>query len=73
MQTRNEWAVVAELTATLSEAQQWWLFITLPLQCEEDSPTVEAFIVDVWRRPVTTETLNEFRQEFVEWVRRGYR
>ena len=56
MQTRNEWAVVAELTATLSEAQQWWLFITLPLQCEEDSPTVEAFIVDVWRRPVTTET-----------------
>ena len=70
--TDNEFAEVDRLTATLTKTQNWGVFIALPAEVGEDSPTVEAFIVDVWRRPVTRETLPEFYMAFKEWVLCGY-
>lgn len=71
-QIDHEQAEINRLIATLSEANKMYLFVALPMQTGEDGPTVEAFIVDVWKQPVTMENMREFRAAFAEWVNHGY-
>ena len=66
-------AAIDDWTGSLSEEQQHALWIGLPMGVDEDSLTVEHFLIDVWRQPVTPENLLAFGAAFRAWVANGYR
>ena len=59
---------IETLTAGLSEQHRMFLFVGLPMQADADSFDVEDFLVNVWRQPVTPETLPAFRRAFLDHV-----
>lgn len=59
---------IEALTADLSDQHKMYLFVGLPMQADADSFDVEQFLVDVWRQPVTPETLPAFRRAFLDHV-----
>jgi hypothetical protein len=56
------------LDSALSEQDKYYLYITLPISVGEDSVTVENFLADVWKKPLTPETLKAFSNAFEAWV-----
>ena len=59
---------IETLTAGLSEQHKMYMFVALPMQADADSFDVEDFLVNVWRQPVTPETLPAFRRAFLDHV-----
>jgi hypothetical protein len=61
--------VETTLDADLSERERYYLYIKLPISVDEDSPTVEEFISDVWCKPITHYALRRlFTATFLDWV-----
>lgn len=66
-------AELNRLTATLSDEHRMYLFVGLPMQTNEDSPTVEHFLLSAWQKPVTVANMTNFRHAFVTWRNNGYK
>jgi hypothetical protein len=56
------------LDTALSEKDRYYLYITLPISVGEDSVAVEDFLADVWKQPVTPESLKAFSNAFEKWI-----
>jgi hypothetical protein len=61
-----ETEAINALTAGLSDQHKMYLFVGLPMQADADSFDVEQFLADVWRQPVTPDTLPAFRRAFLD-------
>jgi len=56
------------LDNALSEQDKYYLYITLPMSVGESSMTVERFIEEQWKQPVTPESLKAFSNAFWKWI-----
>lgn len=72
-QTADETAQIDAWTASLSKAEHHALWIGLPMLADEDSPTVEHFLLDAWRQKVAPDNLQAFGAAFRAWVANGYK
>ena len=54
--------------AGLTEAEKYLIYMSLPIDMGEDSPSVEIFLEEVWARPLRSQDLLEFCMQYRAWV-----
>lgn len=66
----SEWERL-DYDVLLTPAEKFYLYITLPMQVDEDSVSVEVFMAEYWKKLLISGRLEAFSAAFKTWVQEG--